>query len=340
MKVPKPSTAIASSIIILVLLLVVPVGNSFASAGPASSYPHSQTFVWYFGYLGDTFQPVSNLGLSQSYLISEASALSGEVGGPAHLTIIHAVAEGSQKYISTNMIASEAQYVSSLKQYAGNVSGWIDLSVINLTSSPHTVYTEVNKMVNQIGVNAIWFDHAVAYYNAIGRIAFNGMMQNLHEDFPGVLFFLNVTDVKGRIEPLSNTDWSDYTYVLPSFARSNLKGLAGFVTEPAITRSYNKYFPGHVILHFDSTANAADEPMSKFSALSGKLEITLVCKLLRAGLDPIGKANGYNLLIPVVGANTYTKGNYEGRIYNSLSEGYGARNTLKSFLSDFSRCVS
>src|SRR2546430_1316082 len=42
--------------------------------------PTNPTFVWYFGYVGNTFYPQSQLGVSPQALISQASSISAAVG--------------------------------------------------------------------------------------------------------------------------------------------------------------------------------------------------------------------------------------------------------------------
>jgi hypothetical protein len=190
-------------------------------------------------------------------------------------------------------------------------------------------------MVNDIGVNAIWFDHAVSYYSepngvysqGVGKVVFNQMMQTLHRMFPGVIFFLNVSDVHYHILQCCNDDWLDSTYVLPTLSK-------GFNVDMGTVEVYNEYYPlGHVILHFDATAEGTSEPMGRFSNFTAKQEVSYISFFLGHGLNANLSINTYNLLIPVIGGPTCVcQYGTRGNLYNGLNVGFDSRGTFESFI--------
>jgi hypothetical protein len=139
--------------------------------------------------VGNTFYPQSQLGLSPQSLVSEASSISASVG-PANLRLVFAIDEVQGGIISQAMIPTEKSYVDSLRAYASVVYGRIDLEMFNMTSSP-TVYAKVAEYVNQLGLNGIWLNHAIVYYDAVGQMEFNTMMQTLSDSYPSLSFLLN-----------------------------------------------------------------------------------------------------------------------------------------------------
>jgi hypothetical protein len=321
------------------ILLILPLNTAFARAsasqgvGTTGTYPNKNAYIWYFGYEGDEFQPQTQLGVTPANMISYAASICAQLEGLSacshpdpQLVLIHTVGEASQQYISTDMIPTERAYVQGLRLYAGVVSGWLDLSSTNLTSS-NNVYQEVSKMVNDIGVNAIWFDHSVAYYSpqGVGKTAFDQMMTTLHIMFPGLIFFLNVTDVNYRIYPPSNSNWAASTYVLPSLSK-------GFVPDINTVIKYNEHYPpGHVILHFDATAEGIYEPMGRFANFTAAQEYNYVNFFLGRGLGNV--TYGYNLLVPIMGGPTcICQYGTRGNLYNGLPFGFDSRGTAESFV--------
>lgn len=347
---PGASLARLVAIGVIPLLLVTPLvamaqNPSYVSGSTSSDivYPHPMAYAWYFGYFGDTFRPQTQLGITPSLMVEEAKSISNAVGGPSHLALVTAIAEAAGNYVTPNMFATEKGYVEELRQYAGIVGGWLSLRETNLTSTPN-VYDEVSTMVNNLGVNAIWFDFPGHYETFLqkyfykpscstrcGDIEFNRMMQNLVNLFPHVTFFLNMADRHTLIRPMSGTTWAADTYFMPGPA-SSTTGVSKDVMQWIET--LNKIYPGHLIFHFDASARGRGEPMGLFSDLSNTKEVSLLNTLLSNGLNPPTLDEGYNLVIPIMGGPTYG-GNHttQGRLYNSFSIGLNDRRTLSSFVS-------
>ncbi|MDA4123234.1 MAG: hypothetical protein OK456_08660 [Thaumarchaeota archaeon] len=291
--------------------------------------------------MGGEFQPQTNLGLTQKQMIAEAANLTSQLGD--NVVLMHAVAESARRQINTSMLPELHNYVSGLRSSGAEyVSGWLDLKYTNVTS-PSNIYTQVAMMVQSIGVNAIWLDHAVGYWdayctahapnnprNCIEDPTFNTMMQNLHNLFPSVLFFLNVSPKNSIITPAAGTSWAAKTYVLPDNAIGSTTKWQP--ASPSQVGQYNTYFPGHVVLHFDSQAKTETEPMWQFASINATAEASAINLLLCNGLEKSTNVTGYNLLVPIIGGNTYLHSAQRGLLYNSLGYGSFAKNTVGSFV--------
>jgi hypothetical protein len=189
-------------------------------------------------------------------------------------------------------------------------------------------------MVNEIGVNAIWFDHAVNYYNSVGGSTFNQMMETLHQMFPNVLFFLNVTSPTVLIRPSGRTNWNSSTYVFPTAhltgGNLSIEGLGGTGKQSLI--KYNGLFKDKVVVHFDSQASNPNEPMSEFANMTSASETSIIRQAFTLGIHPAVQDQGFNVLVPIVGANTYSYSGDGGTIYNALTAGLDGRGTAGGFL--------
>jgi hypothetical protein len=163
-------------------------------------------------------------------------------------------------------------------------------------------------------------------------------METLHKMFPNVIFSLNVTDPKSLITPGPKTDWASVTYVLPTLKINETASPPVLTIEGNGTSgkhrlmSYNTMFPGRVVAHFDSQANNPMEPMALFANLTTAQETTIIKEALAGGIQPHARDLGFNLLLPIIGANTYSYSVDEGVIYNGLNTGLDARGTAGSFL--------
>src|SRR5437588_3738832 len=206
------------------------------------------TFVWYFGYVGNTFYPQAQLGVSPQTLIAQASSI-GESVGPANLRLVSAIDEIRGRNISPAMIATEKSYVDSLRKYASVVYGRLDLQQFNLTSSP-TIYAEVDKYARQLDLNGAWFDHAIVYYNAVGQAKFNAMMQALSSANPSFSYILNNPGTRqGYITPLPGTTWAANTHICPSVKAGTFDAV-----DLAQISVLNSLYPSRVLVHWDAFA--------------------------------------------------------------------------------------
>jgi hypothetical protein len=283
--------------------------------------PTTPTFVWYFGFVGDTFYPQTQLGLSPKSLITEASSISASVGA-ANLRLVAAIDEIPGKTISTAMIPTEKGYVDSLRKYSSFVYGRLDLQQFNLTSSP-TIYAEVAKYANQLDLNGAWFDHAILYYNTVGQAKFNAMMQALSSANPSFGYILNNAAAKqGYIAPSTGTTWAANTYICPSVKSGTFDTI-----DLAQISTLNRLFPGHVLVHWDAYAKSSPEPMGLFANQPASAELSTVRALTHQGVYPANPSYRYLLLYPIIGAWTFSGSTYKGTLYNSLSSGAYARGT-------------
>jgi hypothetical protein len=316
-------------------------------------------YIWFFGYVGNSFYPTTDLGITQQQMLSAAKNLS-ETFGKQNLVLVSSVDETpiSGGTINSSMIASMASYITQLHKYAAEVFGRLDFYQFNLTSLPGTafgdcepwyncpIYNQSKLYVDELGLNGIWFDHPSQYQNDIGNVTFNQMMQNLTDLFPGVKFIINQTpSVKlGYVKELSGYSWENMTYASPSPVEGSLTLNENQIAE------LNDLYPGHVILHLDaegppSIGSQANEPMSIFASLNASQEISNLTTLIHEGSAPSSANESYAMVVPVVGSWTCDNAtsemnngvpcpgsvDYDGTLYNGLSTGNFSRSTIGSF---------
>jgi hypothetical protein len=322
--------------------MLVPAVLTVSEGGGMATFASTKTtqpiFVWYFGYVGNVFYPQMQLGITPAQMVSEAANMSEAVGSNTSLVFVSAVDQttaGQVNWANLSQVQVILHYVDGLRKY-GQVYGRLDLQQFNSTGfkgtvSKMSIYKEVKYYYLQLNVTGIWLDHAsVLYYD--NKTAFNQMMQNLSASFPSLHFIVNQTAgqkyASHVIEPTSGTTWANMTYVSPSILPGSTKNI------PAQTQfvSWNKYYPGRVIVHFDSFAQTSNEPMGLFANLSNTSEISTINTLAAEGLTAASKNAGFSLLYPVMGGWTYKGSTYNGTLYNSLSIGKFDRNTDASFI--------
>ena len=313
---PRPTCAGLS--ILLGAMLIVSPGVGAATAHTRQLSP--VVYAWFFGYIGDTFYPQSRLGLSPSDLFGAASGISSAVGGKNNLALVSAVDEVQGRIVEQSMYPAVARYVSSLHQYAAKVYGRLDLFQFNETSSP-SIYSEVGKYVANLKLDGVFLDHAAAYYAAVGQTSFNGMMQQLSNEYPGASFILNQADPKTLIIPLGGDTWASTSLVSPSV---NLNSYDQVSLQ--LIHQLGAYWPGRILLHLDSYAANPAEPMGIFADQTSSTEVKAA-----SYLHATGNSNNFYFLFPVVGAWTCGCSAYKGNLYNSLGKGSYARNTLPAF---------
>lgn len=336
----------------LLALLVLSTFVSFSSVTSSSGYSNSsQThssfmsasgspiYVWFFGFVGDQFYPQTMLNISEQTMINYVANLSATYGRN-RLVILTAVDEipvtGGE--ITSPMISTIASYVSALHQYAAAVYGRLEFDQFNLNASSYgtcsawstcPIYNQSALYINELGLNGIWFDHVSQYYQAIGSLDFNNMMQNLTEMFPTASFILNQASSGhyGFVQELqgSGYTWENQTFVSPTTTKN-------FVVPRKTIQTLNQLFPGHVILHLDAEGpsqigTSSKVPMSLFANLDTSSEIWTMDNLVNAGISPLLQNESYATVIPVIGSWTYAYGQYEGTLYNGLSVGNYARST-------------
>lgn len=349
------------------------VSNSYNNASSTTqSCSANPTYVWLFGYIGNTFYPKSELGISTSKVLNMASNLSSAAGGPQNLVILTAVDEipatGGTISGSSNISAIKS-YVADLHKYACAVYGRLDFYQFNLTALPGTaygncvggsftdyncpIYNQTRLYIDTLGLNGIWFDHDVFYYDQAGNLTYNWLMQNLTKMVPSAKFILNETPAgakNGYITQLPGFSWENQTYVSPSPPAGSL------TLSPKKLQTLYAAFPGHVIAHLDAEGppkligSSSSEPMAIFAALNTTQETTVLDGLVyNGGHAPIANES-YVMVIPILGAWTFNgkldctlepnssvscvKGsgsNYHGFLYNGFSTGKNARNTARSF---------
>jgi len=334
--------------ILFVTLLLVPVAlDSIGQDAVSNSYGASQAvtgpvFVWFFGYVGGSFYPQTELDLSQAQMISEAASMSASLGSTTALRFIAAVdqlpgrAATVINWNNATIVANIQSYVSNLSQY-GQVYARIDLEEFNWSSST-TVYQEVSNLYKDLGVAGIWFDHAAVVYGS-NETDFNTMMQNLTTSYPKLMFILNQSTrskTGGQvIQPSSGMTWNEQTYISPSVLINSYNK----VPTVSLLQQFNRFYPGRVLLHFDSYSQMKDEPMGIFAEQKASVEQTTILTLAEQGASQARKNAGFSLLFPTVGAWTYAgilasgDVNYQGTLYNGLSVGTFARGTVTSFIS-------
>lgn len=304
------------------LLVTIPS----VQASSAISTQSSPTFVWFYGYVGGEYYPTTQLGLTQAQVLHEASVLSDKVG-QSNLRLVTAVDTTQSQIANASMLPTIKTYVDKLETYASVVYGRVDLQVFNLTS-PITVYQMVDRYVDKMDLNGIWFDHAVIYYRAVGRDKFNSMMQNLADEFPTLNFILNnAADQYGVIAPFQKDTWQANTYISPTVKQGNYD----YVNLRLVSRMY-KLYPNRVLLHFDASLFVSGEPMGVFADQTTKNEVDAVTFLAAQGDHPANQTEAYSLLYPILGSWTYFGSKYDGTLYNSLSTGEYNRDTAKSFI--------
>jgi hypothetical protein len=319
------------------LLLSRASPQNFAYASEASSLSQQQggkIFVWAFGYVGNTFYPQSQLGITSAQMISQAANMSEALNSTTSLVFVSAVDQLAGRQISWNVksdVAAIRNYVANLSNY-GQVYGRLDLQQFNSTgfggnASKISIYQEVKDYYTVLSLKGVWLDHASVLYHD-SPTAFNSMMQNLTKTFPSLIFILNQTAHEkfssGIIKPSAGTTWANDTYVSPSVlvgSYSKLPQLSQFQT-------WNKYYPGRVLLHFDSYAQTETEPMGLFADQQSSTEISTIKQLAVEG----NGTYGFTLLYPIVGGWTYKESPYGGMLYNSFNFGKLSRNTYSSFL--------
>ena len=274
-----------------------------------------------FGYVGNTFYPQKQLDLSPTSVIGVAQRLAGDFGS-SRLRIVSAVNEIQGQKISPTNYAEIRGYVDALRKYAGVVYGRVDLDLFNLTTLP-SIYDEVGVYVNQLGLNGIWFDHAVVYDSSIGNAEFNSMMQNLTDAYPHLQYILNnAATHRGYVTPLSGDTWQSKAYVSPSVSVGSYSKVNATTIE-----QLNKVFPGRVLVHFDANAQVRNEPMGLFANAGRKEEVASFTAVWDGGAS-----GGYTTLIPVIGAWTNGRSAYQGTLYNALAKGNYHRGTLSAFV--------
>jgi hypothetical protein len=330
--------------------------NVYAGGSGTSGFNFTRdtTFIWYFGFIGNTFYPGNELHLSQQDMVNTARNLDN-IFGKKNLILLTSVDEIPQKggVISKSNIPKIASYISKLKQYASAVYGRLDVIQFNLTSlagfgncdpnvnmTPCPLFNETSMYINQLHLDGIWYDHVVRYYGTVGNETFNQMMENLTTDFPNTTFILNHTPPPnnyGYITELPGFNWENHSYVAPSPPLSN-KTIV--VNDNVLQQLYDR-FPGHVLMHMDAAgppgvAEQPKEPMSIFADMTKKQEIKTLTTLVYNGAHPKFANESYSMVIPIVGSWTCNQSvnggpNYHGKLYNSLSIGVYPRFTFGAF---------
>lgn len=290
-------------------------------------------FVWYFGYVGDTFYPQTQLNISEQQMISQARSLSVSVDSTSRLVFVSAVdqlAGHSIKWGSKSVLENLRGYVGNLSLY-GQVYGRIDLEQFNTTgfggtASEVSINQEIGYYITDLSLKGVWLDHASVLYHE-SPTAFNNMMQNLSKSFPGFTFILNQAFRQiyktGIITPATGTTWAAQTYISPSVLSGSYKNIPAssqFVT-------WNNYYPGRVLLHFDSYAQMSSEPMGVLADQSVSTQESAVLTLAKQG-----PSVGYTLLYPIIGGWTSASSEYHGTLYNSMTFGTYDRGTYSSFV--------
>ena len=291
----------------------------FAAKTPAAKTP---VFVWMFGYTGDSFYPQTELGLSTAQTVSVANTISSAVGGSSVLRLVGVVGEEPGQNIQSSYISTIAAYVSSLKPYAAILYGRLDMEEFNFTSST-TLLSQVSLYVNQLGLNGIWLDHGPNEWAAVGSSTFNSGMQAIINDFPTLNIIMNQAVVKnGYITPAKGDTWGKNTYISPSLVSNTYNQIS--LSE---IKALNAIYPNRVLLHFDASAQVSTEPMGLFANQKASVEESTIKTLANDA-----KANHFNLVFPILGAETEASSTYAGTIYNSLTMGTYSRGTETSFI--------
>ncbi len=306
----------------MMLVSVQPVTS--LSPSPVSST--GVVFAWVFGYDGNIFLPLKELGLTQGNIVSLVASMSSSVGGKDHLYVVTAVSETPGRVVGPAMFSEVSGYVSLLKQDAKIVFGRLSVGTFNDTSST-TIYSEVSKYVNQLSLNGIWLDHAVDFYAAAGQSRFNTMMQRLVGLYPSLVFILDHAETTAIITPLAGTTWANRVIVTPSLALGTYNEI-----DASLMASLSSLYGGRVILHFEAFSAIPSIPMNVFAEQSIATQISAVRNLAYNGLHPSQPSLAYNFLFPILGAATCACSRDPGVLYNSQTYGYAAKGTFQSFL--------
>jgi hypothetical protein len=324
----------------LLMLSFAPPVAGFQQSNKSNSSSSAPIFVWYFGYVGDVFYPGTQLGISTGQMVSVAQSLSGTLGTTTRLVFVSAIDQTPGNIIQwkdSAVVNQLLSYVLYLQTY-GQVYGRIDLEQFNTTgfggsSASTSAYTEVGYYTKMLNLNGVWLDHASVLYNRNPAL-FNAMMQNLTESYPALTFILNQTFRQTRpsaiIVPAGGTTWAKQTYLSPTVS----PGSYNKIPPLSLFAKWNQYYPGRVLVHYDSYAKSMGEPMGQFAAQSSQTEIQTIQALASEGASLGSK--GFTLLYPVMGAWTYNgvinNADYYGTLYNSfMGLGANARSTLASF---------
>jgi hypothetical protein len=304
-------------------------------------------FIWFFGYIGNTFFPQAELNISQQSMVAAAKNLSAALGRN-NLVLVTAVDEIPLPtgFINKSMIPTIRSYVAQLKQYASAVYGRLDFYQFNLTATAFgsctpwyncPFYNQSRMYVNQLGLDGIWYDHPSQYYNNVSGTKFNQMMQNLTQLFPKTKFLLNQTPGSkiGYAAELPGYSWLNQTSACPSPSLGSLT-----VNQKQEETVYN-IFAGHIILHLDAEGPPAigtnpHEPMSIFASENVSQEASALRALLYNGTHLPSANQTYSFVVPLVGSWTFNgtiKGSpdYMGTLYNGLTVGNYARSTISIF---------
>lgn len=343
-------------------------GVSNVYAKNSSETVYSPVYIWFFGYVGNEFYPQTTLNISESMMVSLAQNLSNVFGKQRLVlqTAVDEVPLPNGA-INQSMISTIQSYVAQLKQYARAVYGRLDFYQFNLTSLPGygsctlgggsgpwydcPIYNQSELYINELGLNGIWFDHPSQYYSSsctaghcgVGAAEFNLMMQNLTTLLPNATFIMNQTpggllgyvqQVQGDCGSGVQCTWESQTYASPSPPEKSL------AMNQQTLETENGLFPGHVIGHFDAEGppaigNNSEEPMSIFADENSSQEVSAMTALLYNATHPALDNETYSMVVPLLGSWTCdciaygTSGpNYNGTLYNGLTEGTFARSTI------------
>jgi hypothetical protein len=340
---------------------------AFATANTnlqSSSTLSHKVFAWLFGYTGKYFLPQTQLGITTAQTISAAQKLSVSVGA-SNLVLVSVVGEEPAQppwgltnvnWGNSSQVLMLSSYVSNLKQYAkGGVYARLDLQQFNGSiAGGRSIYTEVSRFINRVGVNGFWLDHGPNLYNIMGQYSFNHMMQALSESHPTATFLVNdAMGCPGRVQcqkgpaypwitPLSNDTWQKQTYISTSLAsgtfnklNTNAMGNLSAIWNCSSCTTKGK----GMILHFDAYAQLSIEPMGLFANQATSEETSAIQLLTNEGIAGNAQYSGfsYYLMYPILGAATYNgvisggTVNYHGTLYDSLSVGTYPRGTATSF---------
>jgi hypothetical protein len=307
----------------LVFLFAASLQLGSQSAFATTSASKEPVFVWVFGYTGDSFFPQTELGITTSQTVSIAKTLSSDVGGSSSLRLIGVVGEEPGENIQSGSISTIAAYVSSLKPYASVLYGRLDMEEFNFTSST-TLISQVSLYVNQLGLNGIWIDHGPNEWAAVGSTKFNEGMQAIISEFPTLNIIMNQAVTKnGYITPAKGDTWGKNTWISPSLVSNTYNQV-----DLSEIKALNGIYPNRVLLHFDASANVNTEPMGLFANQKVSVEESTMKTLVSDG-----KSHNFDLVFPIIGAETEASSMYAGTLYNSLTTGTYDRGTETSFIS-------
>jgi hypothetical protein len=261
-------------------------------------------------------------------MINIAKNLS-ETFGKNNLVLLTSVDEilGQGGTISKSMIPTIKSYVSELHVYASAIYGRLDFNQFNLTS-PISIDSQLSLYIDTLHLNGVWFDNSIHYYQVIGAVSFNKMMQKLTTQFSNATFILNHTDKYGNIIELRGYNWETNTYITPSTVGS-------LVVNQKEIEELNLGFPGHVLLHLDADGPTPlgnpNEAMSLFGNLNNTKEVSKLYKLAYNATHCEFTNESYSMIFPVIGSWDFINSTFDGVLYNSISTGNFARSTFGSF---------